>query len=56
MLRTRDRLGEADGFVATSQRVLKGMQRRLVANKIISIAIIIMLVVMILMVIYIKLF
>ncbi|KAI9003381.1 vesicle transport v-SNARE protein N-terminus-domain-containing protein [Hyaloraphidium curvatum] len=56
ILRTRDTLSTADSFIASSQRVLKGMQRRMATNKLITAAIIIVLVAMILLIIWLRFF
>ncbi|KXS15631.1 putative vesicle transport V-snare protein vti1a [Gonapodya prolifera JEL478] len=56
ILRTRDTLSNADGFIAQSQRVLKGMQRRMMTNKLITGAIVVVLVAMIILIIYLKWF
>jgi len=56
ILRTRDTLSTADSFIATSQRILKGMQRRMLTNKLITAAVIVALILLILLVIWLKYF
>jgi vesicle transport through interaction with t-SNAREs protein 1 len=56
ILRTRDTLSTADGFIATSQRLLKGMQRRMLTNKLITGAVIVCLCLLIILVIWLKYF
>ncbi|KAI9006022.1 hypothetical protein BC832DRAFT_462919 [Gaertneriomyces semiglobifer] len=54
--RTQNTLSTADTWVAKSQGVLRGMQRRLVQNKILSYGIITLLIIIILAIIYLKWF
>ncbi|RKP11225.1 t-SNARE [Piptocephalis cylindrospora] len=51
---TRSTLQEADSYVDRAQRTLKGMARRMVTNRLISIAIILVLVALIILVFYAK--
>lgn len=51
---TRSTLNEADSYVDRAQRTLKGMARRMVTNRLISIAIILVLVALIILVFYAK--
>ncbi|KAI8608863.1 vesicle transport v-snare protein vti1 [Chytriomyces sp. MP71] len=54
ILRTRDRLTVADGFITKSQGVLKGMQQTMMANKWLTYGIIGALILLIIIVIYFK--
>ncbi|KAI8917103.1 hypothetical protein PhCBS80983_g00112 [Powellomyces hirtus] len=54
--RTRDTLSTADTWIAKSQGALRGMQRRMIQNKILSFGIIIMLVIVIIAIIWLKWF
>ncbi|KAJ3241564.1 hypothetical protein HDU81_000103 [Chytriomyces hyalinus] len=54
ILRTRDRLTVADGFITKSQGVLRGMQQTMMANKYLTYGIIAALMLLIIIVIYFK--
>ncbi|KAI8811372.1 t-SNARE [Cladochytrium replicatum] len=56
IIRTRDTLGNADSFIAKSQGILKGMQQRIAASKLLTAGIIVTLVLIILLIIYLKWF
>ncbi|TPX42958.1 hypothetical protein SeLEV6574_g05317 [Synchytrium endobioticum] len=54
--RTRNTLTTADGFISKSQGILRGMQRRMATNKLITAGIIILLVVLIILIVWAKWF
>ncbi|OZJ06358.1 hypothetical protein BZG36_00694 [Bifiguratus adelaidae] len=54
IMRTRDTLSEADSYVDRASRTLKGMARRMATNRMITIAIILVLIAMIILVIWSK--
>ncbi|KAJ3008455.1 hypothetical protein HKX48_008510 [Thoreauomyces humboldtii] len=56
ILRTRDTLSTADTWITKSQGALRGMQRRMIQNKVLTFGIIIMLIIIIIAIIWLKWF